>query len=104
MALNPKDYILGEDLTAQVERKTPGLVVSARLDPEDATRLLAIARQSGRTVSQIAREALRKYITESEQGYLFKGETVLVNNFIVLSQPRSTAKTFTQQQFTRLTG
>ncbi len=68
--VEPTDYELGEDVTDLVERPTrpASLVVSARLERDDAERLLAMARKTNRTLSQIAREALRQYIADSDRG------------------------------------
>src|SRR5688572_9225406 len=87
MTLDPKDFELGEDVTDQVVRaKAPGLVVSARLDREDAKRLFALAKKTDRTPSQIAREALRRYLADTEQAAIFHGETMFANEGVWISQ------------------
>ena len=78
MTIDPKEFVLGEDVTEHVKRtKTPGLVVSARLDRDDAKRLFALAEKTDRTPSQIAREALRRYITDAETSPVFQGKAMI---------------------------
>lgn len=68
MALDPKDYPLGEEIAeAQIERKEPGLVVSARLDRSDARRLIALAKATDRTLSQVVREAIGQYLDRADR-------------------------------------
>jgi len=86
------DYILGEDITDEIERvKRPGLVVSARLDHADAARLLALARATNRTVSQVAREAIKLFIAQSESNGRLQVEATWTDGGVVLS-PQSGIK------------
>ena len=64
MTLDPKSFLVGEDVTEQFAPapKAPGMVISVRLGKEDAERLLALAAESHRTVSQVARDALHQYL------------------------------------------
>jgi len=53
-----------EDVTEEFEkpRRSGGMVVSTRIDAEDADKLVALAEESGRTVSQVARQAIRAFV------------------------------------------
>src|SRR5205823_5557975 len=64
MTIDPSEFEPGEDVTHLVERrkKPAGVVVSVRLDPERADALENLAEQVGKTISQVAREALNAYI------------------------------------------
>ena len=65
----------GEDATEDVESGSgPGVVVSVRLARDDAERLMSLAEDSGKTVSQVAREALRAFVSRRGQASLFDGE------------------------------
>lgn len=89
MTIDPKEFELGEDVTDQVVRsKAPGLVVSARLDREDATRLFALAKRTDRTPSQISREALRRYLAEADKAAVFQGEATWTATGIWLSNAK----------------
>lgn len=89
MTLDPTEFELGEDVTEHVKRsRSPGLVVSARLDREDARRLFALAKKTDRTPSQIAREALRRYIADSEKAPVFGGEATFGTAGVWLSDTR----------------
>lgn len=62
---NPEEFELGEDITEQFEapkRSRSGIVVSVRLEPDDADRLTELAEATGRTVSQVARAAIHDYL------------------------------------------
>jgi hypothetical protein len=58
------DYEPGEDVTEEFEptRRPAGIVVSVRLGAEDAEKLVELAEESGRTVSQVARQAIRAFV------------------------------------------
>ncbi|MDO8473110.1 MAG: hypothetical protein Q7T05_04755, partial [Dehalococcoidia bacterium] len=47
--------------------KSTGIVVSVRLAPEDSGKLVDLAEESGKTVSQVAREAIRAFISQDRQ-------------------------------------
>ena len=69
------EFVPGEDVTGDVTPGTRGgVVVSVRLAPEDADRLVKLAEESGKTVSQVAREALRAFVSRGGQPSLFDGE------------------------------
>jgi hypothetical protein len=57
-----KDIELGDEPIAVQRRPRSGLVVSTRLSPEEADRLQDLAEAQGKTVSQVAREALTIYV------------------------------------------
>jgi len=58
---DPLDFELGERVEVTINRR-PGAVVSIRLDHEAANRLCAVADASGRTLTQVATDALRAYL------------------------------------------
>ena len=62
------DYEPGEDVTEEFESppQPAGIVVSARLAPEDSAKLIDLAEQTDRTVSQIARLAIRGFLAAAE--------------------------------------
>jgi predicted transcriptional regulator len=96
MTLDSKDFEIGEDVTDHVVRsKTPGLVVSARLDREDAKRLFALAKEMDRTPSQLAREALRRYMADAERAAIIHGQTVFTNQGVWISEGRQIVATDT---------
>lgn len=57
------DFELGRDVTAQAktEGKRETVVLSIRVTGEELRRLETLARGSGKSVSQVAREALTAY-------------------------------------------
>lgn len=66
MTFEPEELELGENVTDQVRQHKPsGIVVSVRLAPEDSVKLIDLAEETGKTVSQIAREAIRSFISQS---------------------------------------
>ena len=73
---------LGENVThlATTSRKKDTSVVSVRLSGDDITRLENIARENGKTVSQIIRDAIASYRTHSPTMVvgLWNGSTVTV--------------------------
>lgn len=64
MTIDISQFQAGEDVTDEFEplKRRSGIVVSVRLNPTDADRLMAAAEDSGRTVSQVAREAIENYL------------------------------------------
>ncbi len=90
MAIDPSEFILGEDVTELVARTpSPGLVVSARLDRSDSQRLLAVARETSRTVSQVTREAIHRYLSEYEKDRRFQVEATWTTSGVVFGpEPR----------------
>jgi hypothetical protein len=67
METDTDKYDLGEEITSQVEvRKPTGLVVSARLEPDVVDRLMDISEATGRSISQVVREAVLSYIDRPE--------------------------------------
>ena len=84
MTLDPSQFELGEDVTAQFEpptKKKSGIVVSVRLSPEDADELLSLSEKTDRTVSQVAREAIRRYLAGTSHPAVLGGPTVMVRDF-----------------------
>lgn len=89
MAHDPNEFVLGDDVTDLVKRSpSPGLVVSARLDREDAKRLFALAKKTDRTPSQIAREALRRYLTDAERTPVFQGNVTIIPGGVWLANSK----------------
>lgn len=61
----PEEFEAGENVTDQVQRNKPSrIVISVRLTPEDSVKLLDLAEESGKTVSQVARQAIRSFISQ----------------------------------------
>jgi len=61
----PEEFRAGENVTDRVRRRGPGgIVVSVRLELTDSANLAALAEESGKTVSQIAREAIRVFLAQ----------------------------------------
>ena len=81
---DPAEYELGEEVTSQFEKAKapPGMVVSVRLERDDAKALLKEARETEHTVSQIARLAIRHYLanpqcrTSAARGAFSPGKTL----------------------------
>jgi hypothetical protein len=92
--MSKAEHELGEDVTDRVTRKDQGLVVSVRLDREDSARLTAIAKKSDRTLSQIARAALKDYIVRAETSSLFGGQVTIVTGGVLLSEGLPMKRTF----------
>ncbi len=60
MTINPDEFEPGTNVTARVRgEKSHGLVISVRLNQEDADALLELAESSGRTLSDLGRMAVR---------------------------------------------
>lgn len=60
----PDEHVdLGEDVTSQVTiRKPTGMVISARLEPDLAERVLDWSANHNKRVSQLVREAIVAYL------------------------------------------
>ena len=58
-----EDYVLGEEITAtsKAKKQTGTGVLSVRLSTEELTRLDQISRSTGKTLSQLVREAVAAY-------------------------------------------
>ena len=54
------EFELGEEVTELVQRprRKPGVVISVRIEADDAKRLFALAEKRDQTVSDVAREAI----------------------------------------------
>lgn len=76
MNTEPEEFEVGENITDQVDRRSrsSGIVVSVRLAPEDSAKLIDLAEESGKTVSQIARQAIRSFISHGRQHPTFVPE------------------------------
>jgi hypothetical protein len=72
------DFQPGEDVTDSFEepRRPSGIVVSVRLAPQDADRLIDLAEETGRTVSQIARQAIRSFLAFGDRSVEIREVTV----------------------------
>lgn len=74
-SLEPEEFEAGENVTNQVRRNKPGgIVVSVRLTPEDSVRLVDLAEDSGKTISQVARQAIRAFLSHLGQRPIFVPE------------------------------
>ena len=64
MKFDPADYEIDEGLAEPFDRpkQRAGMVVSVRLDAAETDRLLGFADETERTVSQVARLAIRKFL------------------------------------------
>ena len=66
MNMEPEQFEAGENVTDEVRRNRPGgMVVSVRLTQEDSVKLIDLAEESGKTISQLARQAIRAFIAYS---------------------------------------
>ena len=73
--LEPEEFEAGENVTDEVRRSKPGgIVVSVRLSREDSAKLVDLAEDSGKTVSQIARQAIRIFVSQCGQRPTFVPE------------------------------
>lgn len=64
MSDKQKDFVLGSDITPQAAARSrkETVVVSVRLPSDEFARVERTSRLQGRTVSQIAREAINAYV------------------------------------------
>lgn len=68
MNLKPEDFEAGENITDKVRRGKPGgMVVSVRLTQEDSVKLVDLAEEIGKTISQVARQAIHSFISQRRQ-------------------------------------
>lgn len=67
MNQNERDYVLGDNVTeqAKAQENRSTVVVSFRVSESDFDRLSSLAVSQGKTISQIAREALQKGIAST---------------------------------------
>ncbi|MCL4370385.1 MAG: hypothetical protein M1380_05705 [Chloroflexi bacterium] len=73
--IEPGEFEAGENVTDQVRRNKPGgIVVSVRLAQEDSVRLVDLAEDSGQTISQVARQAIRAFLSHRGQRPAFVPE------------------------------
>lgn len=73
--LEPEEFEAGENVTDKVRRnKSGGIVVSVRLTKEDSDALVRVAEESGKTVSQVARQAIRAFLSQRAQHPTFVPE------------------------------
>jgi hypothetical protein len=58
------EYELGKEVTDKIKSKAKGTVVfSVRLTTDELKRLEVVSQESGKTVSQVVREAINSYST-----------------------------------------
>src|SRR3989304_3325946 len=78
MNTGSQEFEVGENVTDEIvdyrQSRSSGIVVSVRLAPEDSTKLIILAEESGKTVSQIARQAIRSFISRAIQPPRFAPE------------------------------
>jgi hypothetical protein len=60
--IEPGDIELGEEITNVEVRRPVGLVISVRLSAEEADQLERIAERAGKSVTDVAREAVQAVI------------------------------------------
>ena len=60
--IEPGDIELGDEITDVEVRRPAGLVVSVRLSAEEADQLERIAERAGKSVTDVAREAVQAAI------------------------------------------
>jgi predicted transcriptional regulator len=61
--MDPSDIELGDEPIELERRSRAGVVVSVRLSPDEADRLQDIAERRQTTLSRVAREAIKTYLT-----------------------------------------
>lgn len=66
--MGPEDVELGEEIIKVRRRRRSGVVVSVRLSPDHADQLHELAAQTGKTISQLAREALQSLLRTGTSG------------------------------------
>lgn len=72
---------LGEEVTSEVQTKRgAGIVVSVRLSAQEAEQLQMLARTAGKSLSDVAREALRGSIANAALHVLPAGFTATASN------------------------
>lgn len=66
---NREDYVLGKNITEAVasKKRDATAVLSVRLSAEEVKALEAVSAATGRTMSQVAREALKAYLHRQER-------------------------------------
>lgn len=96
MTLEREEYELGEDVTHEFEpSKAPGIVVSLRLGRDDADRLLRFAAETERTVSQVARLAIRDFLdAQPRRAALHAAINVYADDNFVYSSPLTVPRTY----------
>jgi hypothetical protein len=76
---------LGEEITEDVQiRRGAGIVVSARLSREEAEQLQILAQLSGKSISEIARDALRMSLRNAMMLISPQGFSGTVTDFAAL--------------------
>jgi Ribbon-helix-helix protein, copG family len=60
--IEPGDIELGDEITEVEVRSPVGLVISVRLSAEEADQLEQIAEKAGKSVTEVAREAVQAVI------------------------------------------
>lgn len=96
MTMEQDEYREGEDVSDRVHlARNPGMVVSVRVDGAEARRLRRYARETERTVSEVARLAIRSFLdaeARSQSLGTFLSD-IRTDEFFTYGQPAS-AKTF----------
>jgi len=76
----------GEEATRDVQaRRGSGIVVSVRLSAQEAEQLQTLARMTGKSLSEVARESLRASLSNAALHVLPAGFTATAANGIPLS-------------------
>jgi predicted N-acetyltransferase YhbS len=60
--IEPSDIELGDEITDVEVRRPVGLVIAVRLSAEEADQLERIAEKAGKSVTEVAREAVQAVI------------------------------------------
>ena len=77
-----RQYKLGSDVTELIRpEKQPMAVLSVRVSPEELSGLQAMADAKGRTVSQIARQAVIAYLAVADWGSSYSQFSIASQHF-----------------------
>ncbi len=89
--MNHSDYELGDQPIEVERRPRSGVVISVRLSAEEADLLSDVAEANGKTVSQVTREALTRYLREpvksAQQTPSWTGTSTGSSNLEITSGP-----------------
>ncbi len=88
-----RQYKLGRDVTesAQAQKERSTIVLSVRLSGSELAHLEKLSRESGKTISQVARQAIAAYQGPAKQGQpqvsigLYDGTTVSMSTAPIVS-------------------
>ena len=92
------EYVLGQDVTSVAESKSrvASAVLSVRLPVEELAAIEAVARRTGKNLSQVVREAVRNCVHTIENDRLASRPTVTVS----ITRTRTSSTYGPQRMFT----